>query len=366
MGTITQTTAPADTETASDFGSQLQYSLTTVPDPLTISPPNGTVEEADLIIVGSRIHPDPIETNEISVYVHAGTEAWQLVLDHTGLQPSITLPDWTATVDSAEGRILFKPNTGTATLSPEQGVTLHLNKLRINRQVGTSPVTIELKWRAPGSSSWRTETQDLAVGKFPAGFYLRNLKADAAYIENGDPVTLTWERSEGATYHLLYDNVEIDVTKYSTYTVQDIRRNTMFYLRGRVQQGTGTAERTLSTYVTVNRPDLEVRNLDVHGKTGVMSRRTMSAPDDTRDWEATAQTDGLLNAQVIRGKLMVRHQNDSTGNSWSTGFTAGDGDGATLLIPVEKGWKVKISWLGSVGHATMFWFAFGDGDLTYD
>ncbi|GAB2882840.1 hypothetical protein GCM10027074_59120 [Streptomyces deserti] len=265
MGIVTQTTAASDPETAADFGNQLQYSLTTVPDPLTVSPA-GTVETGDLIIVGSRIAPTPIETNEISVYVPLGTEAWQLALDLTGAQTSINLPGWTGTPDPANERILFTPNTGHATLTPEQGITLQLNRLRINRQVGTAPVIIELKWRTPGTNNWRTEQQTLSIGKFPPGFYLRDLKPHSAYIENGDPVTLTWQRSEGATYTLLYENTEIDVTNYSTFPVQDIRRNTMFYLRGRIQHGTGTAERTINTYVTVNRPDLEVRHLTVHGE----------------------------------------------------------------------------------------------------
>ncbi|MYV38808.1 hypothetical protein GT030_07970 [Streptomyces sp. SID1328] len=263
MGTVTQTTAAAP-GTDADFGSQLQYSLTTVPDPLTVSPP-GTVETRDLIIVGSRIAPTAIETNEISVYVPTGTEAWQLAPDLTGLQTSITLTGWTATIAPGNERILFKPDTGHATLTPEQGFTLQLNKLRVNHEVGTAPIRIELKWREPNTGTWKTDTQILAVGKFPAGFYLRNLKPHSAYIENGDTVTLTWERSEDATYHLLYENVEIDVTNYSTFPVHDIRRNTMFYLRGRIQAGTGTVERTINTYVTVNRPDLDIRNLTVHG-----------------------------------------------------------------------------------------------------
>ncbi|QDO45846.1 discoidin domain-containing protein [Streptomyces sp. RLB3-17] len=276
MGIVTQTIA-AHPGTDADFGSQLQYSLTSVPDPLTVSPAD-SVETRNLIIVGSRISPKPIETNEISVYVPIGTEAWQLALDLTGLQPTTNLTKWDATVDPGGERILFKPNTGHATIT-EQGLTLQLNKLRINHQVGTAPINIELKWREPGTSNWETETQTLSIGKFPAGFYLRKLKPDSAYIENGDSVTLEWDASEGATYHLLYENIEIDVTDYSTFPVHDIRRNTMFYLRGRVQQGTATAERTINTYVTVNRPDLEIRNLAVHGEL-VMPRILRTASTD--------------------------------------------------------------------------------------
>ncbi|MET9520248.1 hypothetical protein [Streptomyces sp. NPDC002994] len=368
-GASTKTPEGAESATVGD--GELDYTLTTVPDPLTVSP-ESTVELADLILVGSRIHPDPIETNQIAVYVPIGSDAWQLVLDYTGLQSSINLTGWTATPDPANERILFKPSTGHATLTDKNGFSLHLDKLRINRQVGTAPMVVALNWRTAGSSgSFRTEEQTLSVGKFPPGFYLRNLKADSNYIDNGDSVTLTWERSTGATYTLLYEDKSIDVTNYSSFTVNNVKRNTMFYVEGTAQQGTGSATLRLSSYITVDKPDLEANTLDVHGEatvrnalsiTGTMLNRqeiTIPWPDM---WSyTTAPTDGILLVQVETdhvildvgcGEVFIRSQSGLPGK-WS----------ACTSIPVPKGQRIKLR---HTQHDTKYridWFGFGDIEI---
>ncbi|PJN30998.1 hypothetical protein CG747_45360, partial [Streptomyces sp. CB02959] len=322
----------------------------------------------------------PIETNEISVYVPIGSEAWQLVLDLTGLQTSINLTGWTATPDPTNERILFKPNTGHATLTPEQGITVQLNKLRINRQVGTAPVTIELKWRTPGTTNWRTEQQTLSIGKFPAGFYLRNLKADPPhYIENGDSVTLTWERSTigSETYHLLYENTEIDVTKYSTLPVHDIRRNTMLYLRGRIQQGTGTAERTINTYITVNKPDLEVGTLHVNQTTSLagpvlaLKATWVNQSLPYSGWvKATAPTDGILTVTMVKNSEVKIKIGTNEAVTVRSMYNSGTWDHSYASFPVPQGSEMAIERVRQGDSAREFpeflWYAFGDGQgLTF-
>ncbi|MEU7640980.1 hypothetical protein AB0C11_33765, partial [Streptomyces sp. NPDC039016] len=242
----------------------------------------------------------------------------------------------------------------------------------------TAPVTIELKWRTPGTTNWRTEQQTLSIGKFPVGFYLRNLKADPPhYIENGDSVTLTWERSTigSETYHLLYENTEIDVTKYSTLPVHDIRRNTMFYLRGRIQQGTGTAERTINTYITVNRPDLEVRDLTVRGRVigdlnadkvyGQISPKPESRLFQrkniitaTAGYERVAPTAGFLVGNNIgnatnQGTLILEVTSDY---GELRHVEVAPRQCSTLVV--AAGETIKITARGSVNHQT-FWYSIG-------
>lgn len=378
MGTVTQITASPAIN--SDFDHQMQYSLTTVPDPLTVSPAE-TVELADLVIVGSRISPDPIETNEIAVHLPIGTEAWQLVLDYTGLQSVINLTGWSATPDPANERILFKPSSGHATLTPEQGLTLQLNKLRINRQIGTAPGVIALKWRKPGEGAWKTEEQTLAIGKFPPGFYLRELKAESAYIENGDTVNLTWERSEEATYHLLYENIEIDVTRYSGWPVEDVRRNTMFYLRGRIQQGTATVERTINTYVTVNKPDLDVNKirvldeLTVENVAKVLKPRSSVAISTTGNppkarWQPTCDGIAVFVASVAYrgdsyyGIWYVRVGGESTASGAT--LKAAPNQNATFTIPVRSSESIFVEFKEGVdiSQVLVHWHPFGVGELT--
>ncbi|MEU5239420.1 hypothetical protein ACH4UR_31230 [Streptomyces lydicus] len=270
MGTVVRTVPRTSDGQIASFDGQLDWNLTTVPDPVQISPANGTVETADLILIGSRSQRGEIDTNQISVDIPTGTDSAQLALDLTGIQHQISLDGWSGEVDTANQRVIFRANSGHATIGADQSITIQLNKVRINRSVGTSALTANTTWRPAGDNNYRPnpDSQILPVGKFPPGFYLRDLKASASYIDNGDNVTFTWERSTqgNETYHLLYEGVEINVTAYSEFTASNVTRNTMFYLRGRVQQGTETAERTLNAYITVNRPDLEVSNLKVHGE----------------------------------------------------------------------------------------------------
>ncbi|MCX4993444.1 hypothetical protein [Streptomyces sp. NBC_00568] len=348
MALVTHTVASPTTRTSEDAGTaefgdhQLDYSLTTVPHPLTVSPEN-TVETADLIIVGSRFN-DPIETNEIAVHLPIGTDASDLVLDYTGLQASTNLSNWTATPQPAQSRILFKPSTasGYATLTPEQGVTLQLNKLRISHQVGTAPLGIILKWRKAGTTGeFKSEAQELGVGKFPAGFYLRNLKASADHIGNGDSVTLTWECSAGPTYTLLYEGTSIGVSGYSDFTVHNITRNTMFYLEGATQQGTGSATLRLNTYVTVNKPDLEVGKLDVHDVTTIMGSRQLLGALATGLAKAfEVPTDGMLEVLTTNGR--VGFQLNGGGLSY-IGFPAEMGLSCHGVIPLEKGVRINLT-----------------------
>ncbi len=347
-------TSSAEASTAAAGDGVLTYTATTVPEPLTVSPQD-TVELADLIIVGSLpFYGEPIETNQIAVTIPSGQDAGELVLDHTGMQTSINLTGWTAHPDPGQDRILFKPATGHATLTPEQGVSVQLNKLRINRQVGTAPVAVSLTWRKPGDSNWKTDDQFLGIGKFPAGFYLRNLKASSNYIENGESVTLTWERSTNATYTLLYEDKSIEVTNYSTFTVHNITRNTIFYLEGTAQQGTGSATLRLNTYITVNKPDLEVNDLTVNGTVDMLSVITKRMPPNTNaEYDLTAPTDGLM---IVRNGSADLVTILFPGDPY---LFVGSHDSET--IPVARGTSFKISRRDNPGVVNLIWSSFGRG-----
>jgi hypothetical protein len=58
-------------------------------------------------------------------------------------------------IDAQNKRIIFAPASGHATLSADQRVTIQFFGLRVNRQVGSAPLPIEVEWRAPETSSWK-------------------------------------------------------------------------------------------------------------------------------------------------------------------------------------------------------------------
>lgn len=368
MSVVLQTVAqPPDDGSdpeAAGVGTILVYELTTEPDPVRASPAEGTVERANLVVVGSRHSDSGIEARKLTVYIPTGTASAELALDLTGIAAHTSLPGWTATSDPANQRIVFAPPSGTATIEPGQGVTIQLDGIRINRVVGSAPVVLELEYRTVGTSAWRTDTTTLGVGKFPPGFYLRNLRVDPLVVDNGGTATLEWEASEGATYKLLYGSAEIEVTDRREYPVTNIRQSTMFYLRAIAQAGNDNVERTLNVSVTVNKPDMVVRNLTIEGQleaTGPV--QLFTAPqkiDVSSPFTATAPSDGILWAYVPRGKIRLYIGPDSTarrGVLVAGQYNTDYGDQKRVAFPVRKGESVSINLEG--GDGDFFWFSFG-------
>ena len=262
--TILQTTVTSD-EDPTAAATALEFSLNTDPDPIRVSPSTGDVERADLVIVASRRSSEAIECNKITVTIPTGPNSPDLALDLTGIDPQTSLTDWTATTDAAAKTITFAPTSGHATISRDEGITIQLMGLRINRQVGTAPLVIRVYSRLADDGDFLPDTTTLDIGKFPADFYLRNLIADPLIIDNGESVKLTWEAGGVSSLRLLYDTTDVNVLGLSTYPVNNVSHTTVFYLRATVQVGNNTAERTLSTTVTIRVPDLDVGNLFIRG-----------------------------------------------------------------------------------------------------
>ncbi|MFE4971389.1 hypothetical protein ACFRAR_04640 [Kitasatospora sp. NPDC056651] len=266
--TVSQSVAVGGAQTASSDQSGLAYEMTTKPDPVRVSPATGALEKADIVIVGSHQGFNPIEIRRITVgfpigdLSHALTEHLKEIeatVNHAGAS-------WTPSHNEPEQEIVFNAPGGAVVVNPGQGVTIQLRNIPVNRQVGTVPLTVIVSWRRAGTSaSYKDDIDLLPVGKFPPDFRLDNLRANPIALDHSGSTTLTWEASAGATYKLLYGTAEIDVTNVRTYTVNNLRQTTPFYLRGVAQSGNTTVERTLTTLVTVNMPDLEVTNLYVRG-----------------------------------------------------------------------------------------------------
>ncbi|MFH9355187.1 hypothetical protein [Kitasatospora sp. NPDC017646] len=266
--TVSQSVAPAEAGTASADESGLAYEMNTNPDPVRVSPATGALEKADIVVVGSHLGFNPIEIRRVTVgfpvgdLSHALTEHLKEIeatLNHAGTS-------WTASHNEAEQEIVFNAPGGATVVDPGQGVTIQLRNIPVNRQLGTVPLTVTASWRRAGTSaSYKDDVDLLPVGKFPPDFRLDKLRAEPIALEHSGSTTLTWEASTGATYKLLYGTAEIDVTNVRTHTVNNLKQTTPFYLRGIAQSGNTTVERTLTTLVTVNVPDLEVTNLFVRG-----------------------------------------------------------------------------------------------------
>ncbi|MFJ2194118.1 hypothetical protein ACIOJE_40315 [Kitasatospora sp. NPDC087861] len=265
--TVSQSVASEGPETASSDQSGLAYEMNTSPDPVRVSPATGPLEKADIVIVGSHQGFNQIEIRRITVGFPIGDLSHALTEHLKEIEATVNHggTSWTPSHNEAEQEIVFNAPGGATVVDPGQGVTIQLRNIPVNRQVGTVPLTVVVSWRRVGTGSYKDDIDLLPVGKFPPTFRLDNLRANPISLEHSGSTTLTWEASEGATYKLLYGTAEIDVTKVRTYTVNNLRQTTPFYLRGTAQSGNTTVERTLTTLVTVTVPDLEVTNLYVKG-----------------------------------------------------------------------------------------------------
>jgi hypothetical protein len=188
--------------------------------------------------------------------------------------------------------------------SKDRGITVQLMGVRINAQVGSAPVLLAVEWSEVGEDHWQTGTTVFDVGKFPADFYLRNLIAKPLIIDNGGAVDLTWEVGGASSLRLLYDTADINVLGQTTYPVNSVRHTTVFYLRATVQVGTNTAERILSTNVTIRVPDLEVQNLTVRGRIAVLrgTRTASTSLGTTSPYTLDLMLDGDLDTYYLTGR----------------------------------------------------------------
>jgi hypothetical protein len=279
MTTIPQYTATAVTTIDGSVTNSppLHFDLNTDPDPVRVSPSSGTPQRADFVLVGSRRSATPIECRKITVTVPTGNNSPDLTPDLTSAAADCSLPGWTPVTNNAAKTITFTPASGHSEIGRDQGVTVQLMGMRINTEIGSAPLRIDVEWREAGyDDPWETGTTVFDIGKFPPSFHLANFAAEQLIIENSGSVKLNWEASGVSSLRLLYDAADINVMNLSTYPVNNITRTTVFYLRATVQVGTNTVERTLSTTVTVLIPDLDVGRLTVHGEIAVVGPQAVA------------------------------------------------------------------------------------------
>ncbi|MFF3002338.1 hypothetical protein ACFVTF_05955 [Kitasatospora sp. NPDC057940] len=387
------TTTDPDAKNGMDAAPPLYFELNTNPDPVRISPSNSDPARADFILVGSRRSTLAIDCRKITINIPTGPNSPDLTSDLNSATAQISLPGWTATTNTTAKTITFTPTSGHATIGRGDGVTLQLMGLRINTVVGSSPLRIDVEWAESGDDYWSTDSLTIDVGKFPADFVLRNFISEQFVIENGGSVKLNWEASGASSLKLLYDVAEVNVLNQSTYTVNNVRHSTVFYLRATVQSGTDTVERILSATVTVRIPDLEVANLVVNGtitakEVTVPTGHQLAVKGDITFEEATmgilgglqmleapygaikrfeAPTDGLLMFTVFK---QLTDTSFPYGEMSSGGLTfvlrPEPGHSSYAMLPVRKGALCMYRYVGdSAGSlVTVTWVPFGRGEVT--
>lgn len=231
---------------------RMAFQLNTTPDPVRVSPGTGDAEYAKIEVVATVIGEGEITLNEVTVKVLAGAHSPHFASSLGGVEASVDRSGWTPS-GVQQSTFSFMPSTGGETVNPGASLTMTLDRIPVNQAIGSSQVTVTAYWNNE-SGTGRTVFE---VAKFPPGFYVKEFAASPPQVGNGEDVELRWQASSGASLKLLYEDQQHNVTGRSEFTVKDMRRTTVFYLRA----AHGTAEQTLGTVVGVPDPDLEVNNL---------------------------------------------------------------------------------------------------------
>jgi hypothetical protein len=242
----------------------LTYVMTTLPDPLHVSPSLTEPAAATLRLVISC--PLVIGSANVSQIVLAlpvrdpsapNSSELAMVAPPRGCISIVSTgtEEWIVAPGAAPGVFTFTPRGGTVALAA-QSLTITFAGIEISALVGTAAVAIS-EWAAvgtpPSPPQPASATGIVPVTKYPPGFFATNLAASAAQVDSGGAVTLTWSASSDAACVLEYDQRRFPVSGRS-WTSPPLHATTVFILRALGAQNGQTVGRVQTTTVRVANP----------------------------------------------------------------------------------------------------------------
>jgi len=249
-------------------GTLLDYEVSTDPEQLQASPPDGNPSYGTVtIVVTNPSTTTPVLVQQILFSVPIGSDAADLTMAATASGILVTASPSTQwrIAQTAAGVFTATPLPGFGTVTGT-GLAFRLSNIVLNQQVGTALLTVRETSAAAPAGKKPTPAPSTAVfrlPKFPYGFFVSHLAASAPQVADGGTVTLTWVGSDGPTYTLLYDGASVDITGVRTWTSPALSHDTTFILRASAQLGGETVTESLSVTVTVADPSLTVHDLTV-------------------------------------------------------------------------------------------------------
>lgn len=230
----------------------LSYAVSTEPDPLQVSPTLATLT----IVVSNDTHRS-IDCQSIGFSFLQGTNAKDFFSDSTGIVTSVP-EGWS--IKQEDARFTALPDNAPAQISAD-GLTFRLSNIAVNTQVGTTDMTItEVTTKGTG-------TLDYPLAKFPLNFEVTDFSTvQELPIDYGSIVTLKWKGTTGATYVLRYVDAEghtVVITHvkdeptqplpaHGTYTIENLTRETTFYLIVTLDATIEDNPPTLERYILVD------------------------------------------------------------------------------------------------------------------
>lgn len=299
----------------------LQYTITTLPAPIQVSPDSGDPSSASIQILISNNdyysedhYQKSILFDEIVLNVPVGEGDNHLTTSMNKLE-CIVPEGWEVTPNLDNNQFTLKKKDEE--IKWGEAYLIELKCDAVNKKTGMFELQFVEKNIAYGEGKGETLKIAYPLGKFPYGFAFTNFYATPAIINNKDETTLFWTGSDDANYTLLYSvwdetngtnkTITKDVTTTRQFKTQALHTSTVFTLTASVGS---SVQHTLQTVVQVGTPEIHASFLDV--KTG--NRRATKIQSDSESvstmWvknsgknggyrAATFQSHSLENSTVV-------------------------------------------------------------------
>lgn len=240
----------------------LDYSLSTIPDPLQVSPGAGNIVYGSLSFVVSNGSGEDVTVSKLQFQIPIGTNAQELTSDTGGISYAASPSGQWSIAMTSNGVFTAIPQSSVVVTT--DGLVFQFYNIPINQQVGTVQIYVE-ETSSSASRDSMISTAVFNVAKFPYGFFFTNLTAQVPMVQEGQTVTLKWQGSDQATYTMYWGSRNEDVTNVRSWTSPALTGDTTFLLRAGVISQGEPLTLDLSTTVIVANPDLTASAIRVTG-----------------------------------------------------------------------------------------------------
>lgn len=283
-------------------GTLLNYSVETTPTPLQASPPVGEPTTAALTIVVSA--EETVYCDRIVFSFEIGSIAQALTEVSSGILSAASPSGEWQIQETGPGIFTATPAKPIYQKIDANGLVFQIYNIKVNRQVGTFPLTVQEHSSSDGSA-FSNHKNVYEIAKFPYGFFVGGFTASVPEVNVGAPVVLTWHGARDATYTMLYKDQAIDVSLVRRWQSPPLTSNTAFILK--VTPMSTESSQDVSTYLHTS---VDVRNPDVVTNTFVVKK---TASIGTRIEQHAITVNGM---QTLNGDLSVGGRVVEPNNIW--------------------------------------------------
>ncbi|MFE0266265.1 hypothetical protein ACFWZ7_03355 [Nocardiopsis alba] len=271
----------------SDFPEVLSVVVQTDPSPLVASGSKGSANKAGLSVLVTNVSDDEAvraHAIQIQLKVSDDGDAKEDLLSETWSKRGATVTRQSKTRrpdrgDEGSGLYTFT-YSGTdreeKPFEPGETVAVFIHEILVSAMEGATAVAIGVQEEEDGETAWK----HIPLGKFPAGYYLRELRADENPVEYGKPVTLTWLEppTEGIRYTLLANGKEVPLHEDHPQPVEisKLTTDTTFELKPSWSEDVRDRQ---SLLVRVMGGDISARNISVNSSLTVQERVPLTRGD---------------------------------------------------------------------------------------